>query len=142
MHKFHVVPLGLALAALFAAGCGGNDGGSKADANAGADAVAASLDEWSVTVDKKTVPAGKVTFDVANKGKVPHELVVVRTDKPADALGKGRQVSEDGAVGEVEDVDPGASKDGSFDLKPGHYALICNIPGHYSSGMHADFTVS
>ena len=30
----------------------------------------------------------------------------------------------------------------TLSLTPGHYALICNIPGHYSSGMHTDFTVS
>jgi uncharacterized cupredoxin-like copper-binding protein len=26
-------------------------------------------------------------------------------------------------------------------LKPGHYSLVCNLPGHYMAGMHADFTV-
>ena len=26
-------------------------------------------------------------------------------------------------------------------LKAGHYALICNLPGHYAAGQHADFTV-
>jgi Sulfocyanin (SoxE) domain len=26
--------------------------------------------------------------------------------------------------------------------KTGHYALICNIPGHYMSGMRADLTVT
>jgi uncharacterized cupredoxin-like copper-binding protein len=26
-------------------------------------------------------------------------------------------------------------------LKPGAYVMICNIPGHYQSGMHAPFRV-
>ena len=26
-------------------------------------------------------------------------------------------------------------------LAPGHYVVICNLPGHYASGMHADLTV-
>ncbi len=30
---------------------------------------------------------------------------------------------------------------GRWRLKKGHYALICNLPGHYQGGMHADFTV-
>jgi uncharacterized cupredoxin-like copper-binding protein len=25
------------------------------------------------------------------------------------------------------------------DLKAGHYALVCNLPGHYKAGMHVDF---
>ena len=25
--------------------------------------------------------------------------------------------------------------------KAGHYALICNLPGHYSAGQHADLTI-
>ena len=29
----------------------------------------------------------------------------------------------------------------SLTLKKGHYALICNIGSHYSTGMRADFTV-
>jgi len=35
----------------------------------------------------------------------------------------------------------GAGKALRLKLKPGHYALICNIPNHYSAGMHTDFTV-
>jgi uncharacterized cupredoxin-like copper-binding protein len=27
-------------------------------------------------------------------------------------------------------------------LKAGHYALICNLPGHYAAGQHIDFTVN
>jgi uncharacterized cupredoxin-like copper-binding protein len=26
-------------------------------------------------------------------------------------------------------------------LKPGHYVLICNLSGHYTSGQHVDLTV-
>jgi uncharacterized cupredoxin-like copper-binding protein len=28
------------------------------------------------------------------------------------------------------------------DLSPGHYALVCNLPGHYKAGMHVDFWVT
>jgi uncharacterized cupredoxin-like copper-binding protein len=27
----------------------------------------------------------------------------------------------------------------TLDLKPGHYAVVCNLPGHYAAGMRQDF---
>ena len=83
-----------------------------------------------------------MTFDVSNVGAAPHEMVVIRTSKPAGSLGSGSRVPETGSVGETGDVKAGASKTVTLSLTPGHYALICNIPGHYRSGMHTDFTVS
>ncbi len=53
----------------------------------------------------------------------------------------GAQASEKGAVGEVEDLGQGDTKKLTLNLKKGHYALICNLPGHYKGGMYADFTV-
>ena len=29
----------------------------------------------------------------------------------------------------------------SLDLAPGHYAVVCNLAGHYAMGMHQDFNV-
>ena len=43
-------------------------------------------------------------------------------------------------LGEVE-VEAGVTGAGTFELKPGHYALICNIAKHYKQGMFADFVV-
>ena len=37
---------------------------------------------------------------------------------------------------------PGATKTITIDLKPGHYVLFCNLPGHYAAGMHQDFWVT
>jgi uncharacterized cupredoxin-like copper-binding protein len=28
------------------------------------------------------------------------------------------------------------------DMKPGHYALVCNLSGHYAAGMHVDLWVT
>jgi uncharacterized cupredoxin-like copper-binding protein len=103
--------------------------------------VQATIDEWSVKASPATAAAGKVTFDVRNTGKVKHEFVVLRTDKPADGLGTGARVSESGNVGEAGDLAPGASKSVTIKLPAGHYALVCNLPGHYKAGMHTDFTV-
>jgi uncharacterized cupredoxin-like copper-binding protein len=132
------------------AGCGSNDdapaktpakaasGGAAAD---GATPVAVKLTEWAVEPSKRTVGHGPITFDVTNDGKAPHELVVLRTSKPASDLGSGTRISETGHVGEQGDLPAGASKQLKLTLAPGHYSLVCNLPGHYMAGMHADLTV-
>jgi uncharacterized cupredoxin-like copper-binding protein len=134
-----------------AAGCGSSssDSSSSNSTSAPASSQAAAsgsvnvvLNEMNVIPTPATAKAGKVTFDVNNAGQLPHEMVVIKTDKKADALGTGSTVPETGAVGETGDIAAGKTKSVSFTLKAGHYALICNIAGHYSAGMHADFNVS
>ena len=140
-----IVPAaGAALAlAIGAAGC--NNSSSAAPRSSApattSGPVRATVDEWSVKATPTDVSSQKVTFDVQNTGKVKHEFVVLRTDKRADALGSSTRVSESGNVGETGDIAPGASKSVSLKLAPGHYALVCNLPGHYKAGMHADFVV-
>jgi uncharacterized cupredoxin-like copper-binding protein len=85
--------------------------------------------------------AGKVTFAVQNAGTIKHEFVVVRTNKSAASLLKGARADESGNVGETGDLAPGQGKTLTLKLPPGHYALICNLPGHYTAGQHVDFTV-
>ena len=43
---------------------------------------------------------------------------------------------------EVSELDPGASGSLTVALQPGKYLLICNVPGHYASGMWTEFTVT
>jgi uncharacterized cupredoxin-like copper-binding protein len=83
-----------------------------------------------------------VTFVVHNSSGIEHELVVIKTSKKAAKLPvhNGR-ASERGAVGEVEDLAGGKTERLSLNLKKGHYALICNLPGHHKQGMRTDFTV-
>lgn len=137
----------LTAAAALVAGCGSDDSASSssttpAATGGGSGAISVKLNEWAVEPSADSAKAGTVTFDVANDGKLPHELVVLKTDKSADSLGSGAEVPEPGNQGEVEDIEPGASKTLKLDLAAGHYVLICNISGHYSSGMRTDFTVS
>ena len=103
--------------------------------------VAVGLGEFFVRPSASTAAAGKITFRVANRGSVTHEFVVIRTDKPARSLLKGSRADESGNVGETGDLAVGKSKSITLALKAGHYALICNLPGHYSAGQHTDFTV-
>lgn len=94
-----------------------------------------------------TVPAGEVTFKVTNtSGEQVHEMLVVPL--PADGKGlpyseKDARFDEDGAgsLGEVEELDPGKSGELTLRLKPGKYALACNIPNHYADGMWTEITV-
>ena len=103
--------------------------------------VAMKLTEMKIDTPNKKVKAGKVNFTAVNNGNVVHEVIVIKTDKQAGDLGKGSTVSEDGSVGEIPEVKPGKSGQLTVDLKPGHYALICNVPGHYAAGMYTDLTV-
>jgi uncharacterized cupredoxin-like copper-binding protein len=101
-----------------------------------------SLKEFSVNPTPTQAKAGKVTFSVKNSGSVPHEFVVLRTDTPAGQLPiKAGRADETGNVGESGDLEAGASKTIAVNLKAGHYALICNLPGHYTAGQHTDLTV-
>jgi uncharacterized cupredoxin-like copper-binding protein len=105
--------------------------------------VQVALTEYKIAASAVTAPAGRVTFDASNDGAIPHELVVLKTQTMAADLLKGSKVDEKGKVGELDQHALGvkAAKTLTLDLKPGHYALICNLPGHYQGGMHADFTV-
>lgn len=106
--------------------------------------VAVTLSEFKIKPAVSHVAAGPVTFVVTNAGKIKHQFTIIRTDKPASAVLSKHNPDDDipGARGEISSLAPGASKHLAIkDLKPGHYALVCALPGHYQAGMYADFTV-
>lgn len=115
--------------------------GSATAATPLAHRVGIQLAEFSVRPTVSQAAAGKVTFDVQNAGRVTHEFVVLRTSKPAADLLSGNRADESGNVGETGDLKPGQAKSITLRLAAGHYALICNLPGHYAAGQHTDFTV-
>jgi uncharacterized cupredoxin-like copper-binding protein len=147
----------LGLGALGAAGCGNTSSAKSPPTTAAttaapakpakpataSGAVSVGLSEWKVTPSTTTAAAGPVTFDVHNAGAQPHEMVVLKTTKAAAALGKAgtARLPETGHAGEVATLKAGASGKTTIDLKPGHYVLICNLPGHWTAGMRSDFTV-
>jgi uncharacterized cupredoxin-like copper-binding protein len=101
------------------------------------------LDTLQINVTPDTEPAGPVTFLVKNVGSL-HNFHVIQTDLPPDGLPTdGAQVALDQltVVGETEDLSAGEEVTVETELQPGPYVLICNIAGHYQSGMHAAFTV-
>jgi uncharacterized cupredoxin-like copper-binding protein len=114
---------------------------AKAAAPVASANIAITLKEFTITPSPTVGRAGRVTFRVHNAGTMRHEFVVLRTNKPADSLLKGDEASEAGNVGEIPGLAPGATKTLRLTLKAGHYALICNMAGHYMAGQRVDFTV-
>ncbi len=102
----------------------------------------------AIRTDTSTVKAGTVTFDVTNRSRnLVHEMLVVAVANPDVQLpydSDDQRVVEDeiNSLGETEEMQPGASKDLTLDLKPGTYLLICNVAGHYAAGMWTVLTVT
>ena len=113
---------------------------------AGVTTVTVEPGEYDIKVDKAEVPAGKVGFAAKNVGQMEHELIVLRTDLPADRLpyNEAEQKAEKEQAGKVlgeieQDFPPAKRAEMTLDLTAGHYVLLCNMPTHYKQGMHLDF---
>lgn len=102
----------------------------------------------SVRTNVTSVKAGTVTFDVSNLSRsLVHEIIVVAVENSAAPLPYDYATGEVPekqvkVLGETEELPPNAEKTVALDLKPGSYLLICNVPGHYASGMWAPLTVT
>ena len=146
------------LAAPVAAGCGSDgdngDGGQGAAPSPTAPSPTATqppaaertltirMTEFAFDPNDAIAKAGKVTITAPNDGRVVHELVLLRTDEdPATLPKKGDEVDESTSVGEIADVEPGSTKEATFKLAPGKYAMVCALPGHYEGGMYGSLTV-
>ncbi len=144
-------------AALFAVGCGGDSdsdsgdsgGSSGDDAAESADlpegTIGVELGEFFVKPSADSVAAGEVTFQVANAGDASHELVIYRTDEEADALeqdGGVAKLDEANVIDETDELSSGDEAELTVTLEAGSYLLLCNLPGHYSSGQVVAFTVT
>ncbi len=135
------------IAALAFAGCGSatqsqTSVASKPSAPASLKKDAVTLDDFAIHPSITRLKPGKVEFQVKNTSKTEHEFLVIDTKKAANKLGQGTRVPETGNIGETGDVKPGRSKTLVLNLRKGHYAVICNDPGHYMAGMHKDIYVT
>ena len=116
--------------------------GAPSEARAAARLVEVGLREWRVTPSPRSTRSRRIRFRVRNRGALRHEFVVIRTRRRASRLPiKGSRASERGRVGKIRSFPPGTARTLSLRLKRAHYALICNLPGHYRDGMRADFNV-
>jgi uncharacterized cupredoxin-like copper-binding protein len=90
--------------------------------------------------------AGVIAFVVHNEGTMHHEFVVVVGDPTGTVGEESGRVSEAQHIGgdngpEIGDIAPGQTKVLTVKLAPGTYTAMCNLPGHFASGMHFMFTV-
>jgi uncharacterized cupredoxin-like copper-binding protein len=103
--------------------------------------------DFKIEPSLPTVEAGLVTLRVRNQGPTTHEFVLTRSGLPADELplaADGLSVDEDRVVplGELAEVEAGATGVLTLPLTPGRYVLFCNLEGHYLTGMSASIEVS
>jgi uncharacterized cupredoxin-like copper-binding protein len=130
----------LAAAAIFAAACGGGAATPSTSTT-----ITATLTDTAIALSEAAIPAGKVTFQVVNKGTVVHSLVLLKTDLPhdkipADAKDASR-ASETGSLASTGSFGVGETKTFTRDLAAGNYVVICNEPAHYVVGMHLGLVV-
>jgi hypothetical protein len=100
--------------------------------------------------------SGYHEVNLVNDGKVAHELVMFKTDLTGAQLLTDPSTAVVPSTGKLnEDSDklvsvldsgntvlPGTSRVvPSGPLTPGHYVLMCDLPGHYILGMREDVTV-
>ncbi|MFN8112415.1 MAG: plastocyanin/azurin family copper-binding protein [Solirubrobacterales bacterium] len=149
----------LALGAV-ASGCGSSDDSSSTSAEsseaaesstttsapaAGGETLTVKMNEYNFIPDDAKAKAGSVTIDAENVGKMPHELVLAKSDLDPAKLPTTSDGSVDeealDTVGEAPDVAPGDTGSFTADLEPGSYVMFCNLPGHYASGMYGSLTV-
>jgi uncharacterized cupredoxin-like copper-binding protein len=143
--RWFFLAAGVAALALIAAACGGGEEPAIEGEVSGA--VQVEIGDFFVNPSTEDAAAGSVTFEVENTGTQPHEFVVIQTDlAEGDLPLEGGTVAEAGAgltiIDEIEPFSPGSTESLTVDLEAGAYVLICNVAGHYQSGMHTSFNVT
>lgn len=116
--------------------------GPSATAGPGAQTVTVRLREFKVVPSVAGVRAGRVTFVARNVGRLPHDLVVLRTNLAPSRLPLvGTRAKEVGRQGKTAVFGAGQTRRLTLTLRPGKHVLICNVPGHYRAGMFVGFRV-
>ncbi len=83
--------------------------------------------EYSFTLSRTTVPAGKVILEFVDKGQDEHNL---------NALGPEGELASTFA-----NQQPGSVVDQTVVLKKGSFTLFCSLPEHEKKGMKATLLV-
>lgn len=108
-----------------------------------------------LTINPTSVPAGQVSLRVANNGWLPHEVIVlplgpgqnpgqrfIGSDWKVDEAGSLGEAARTCGAGEGDGIAPGTMGWTTLTLAPGRYELLCNIAGHYGSGMYTELDVT
>lgn len=101
-----------------------------------------------------SLAAGEHVFQFTNRGKEPHEMVVVGLSDGATSIRDVLRLPDQEAMSKLNVVgrslaDPGQQgPDVEAQLKAGKYALVCFLPvaesgpAHFTRGMVHEFTVT
>ena len=82
--------------------------------------------EWSLTLSRGTVPAGRVTVQLYDRGEDAHNLNIRRLGAHRRMAGRAQRVSLTRSGGLTQ---------AGWRLAPGRYELYCSLPGHERSGQ-------
>lgn len=100
---------------------------SEGEAAAEGQKVSVGEVEYKIELPKTSFAPGTYTFDVENKGQIPHNLTIT-----------GPGVSKEA----TQDISAGSSGSVTVKLERGTYDFYCSIPGHKQQGMDEKVTVS
>ena len=104
------------------------------------------LADDTITLSANQVAAGRIVFDTINTaGTLVHEIEIFSGATSGAQLPVRSSVADTAGltlVDEIEDIVPGATVALAVDLYPGTYLVVCNLPGHYATGMWAYLEVT
>jgi uncharacterized cupredoxin-like copper-binding protein len=128
MRRLAALPL---LGALVLAGCGA--GQSYTSAKDGV--LHISLDEYRISPENFTIPAGRVHIVAVNKGRLTHNVTIESWDTQA-----GEEPTQ---YGRTDTLHPGGhgSEQKPISLKPGKYRITCTIGNHDDLGQYGELKV-
>ncbi len=91
------------------------------------------VDEYAITPQDVSVPPGRLTLVLRNRGRLTHDVHVrVPSEEP------GEQPVD---LGGTSTAQPGATARGTVTLRPGTYELVCTIQNHDVLGERGTLVV-
>lgn len=88
--------------------------------------------EWSLWPSRSTIPAGRVTVQLWNRGMDAHDLRIRRLGATGALIGRMQG---------VRTTESGRLHQSTWTLRAGTYELYCSMPGHAARGMKVTLRV-
>jgi hypothetical protein len=109
--------------------------------------LAVTMSDFRYSLSTPRIAPGYVTIHVHNAGPSTHEMIMAKTDLPADKLPlkpDGLTVNEHvlDEITTIELVHYDTRRTVTLKVAPGHYVFFCNLEGHYLNKMHAELVVA